>query len=407
MEERNVVFLAMEVLEQLKALGLASASLRYNQCCLQNICSYYAASGSVDYDPAKTQQYLNDLYDQADSGMISKGYKNSLIRAAKLLDEMYEHHTISWKRQSCCPKVIVGSYYEDLIQKFLKAQELSESTCSGMSSMLRKYCTYLEQTGRKSISDIRSEDFPQYVAISGLSGRSLAYMKYCVKKLYSYLQETQGFHIIWKPILDEPCVCEVKIQAYTTDGELKCILAQIDTDTAKGKRDLACILLAARVGLRACDIIDLKLSDIDWRKFEVRIIQKKTHSPLALPMPVDVAEAIKDYILNGRPKSECENIFLRCKAPYWKIAKGVSLIQMFKQYQTMAGITRTAYDGKSFHSLRRGLGHNMVIAGVPVTTISQVLGHSGLESSKPYLSLDSQGLKRCALNLSWLEEGTR
>ncbi len=406
-ENKNVVFLSMEVLKQLKEFGLASASLQSNQFYLQRICNYYAASGCLDYDPAKTRQLLEDLYQQTDAGMISKGYLNAQRRAILFLDEMYNHHSISWKQKLYQPKFLVSPYYENLIQDFLQTQQLSESTLSGMRSMLRKFCVYLEKSDRKSIADIRPDDFPRYVAMSGLSGRSLDYMKYSVKKLYSYLQETQGIPILWKNILDEPCICKIKIQPYTTGSELNSILAQVETTTAKGKRDFACILLAAKVGMRASDIINLKLCDIDWRSFEIRIIQKKTHSPLALPMPVDVAEAIKDYILNGRPESDSEYIFLRTRAPYWKIEKGVSLIQMFKQYQIMAGITRTAYDGKSFHSLRRGLGHNMVIAGIPVTTISQVLGHSNLDSSKPYLSLDTQNLKLCALDLRGIEEGMR
>lgn len=406
-ENRNVVFLAMEVLEQLKELKLSGASLRNNQFYLQSICSYYAASGCLDYDPAKTQQFLSELCQQADAGMISKSYMNAQKRAASFLDEMYNRRSVSWKQKSYRPKFLVGPYYENLIQDFLQTQQLSESTLSGMRSMLRKFCAYLEQSGRKSIADIRPDDFPRYVAKSGLSGRSLDYTKYSVKKLYSYLQETHGFSVLWKNVLDEPCIREVKIQPYTTESELNSILAQVDTTTAKGKRDFACILLAAKIGLRASDIIDLKLGDIDWSSFEIRIIQKKTHSPLTLPMPVGVAEAIRDYILDGRPESDSEYIFLRTKAPYWKIEKGVSLIQMFKQYQIMAGITRTAYDGKSFHSLRRGLGHNMVNAGIPVTTISQVLGHANLDSSKPYLSLDTQNLKLCALDLHGIEEGMR
>ena len=56
----------------------------------------------------------------------------------------------------------------------------------------------------------------------------------------------------------------------------------------------------------------------------------------------------------------------------------------------------------SVHGIRRALGTNMVIAGVPLTTVAQVLGHSDISSTKQYISLDSVHLKECALSLSEL-----
>lgn len=142
---------------------------------------------------------------------------------------------------------------------------------------------------------------------------------------------------------------------------------------------------------------------MDWYRFELCIIQKKTKRPLTLPITTDVGGAAKNYILNGRPHSESEYIFLRIKAPHKRIEGAVTLTQVFKEYQEKTGISRSAYDGKGFHSFRRGLGRSMIIAGVPITTIAQVLGHADIESSKPYLSLDTQNLKACALNFCGIE----
>lgn len=69
---------------------------------------------------------------------------------------------------------------------------------------------------------------------------------------------------------------EMPIQSYVTDEELEQILRVIDTSTDIGKRNRAIILSAATTGLRACDLIRMKLTDIDWHKGEIRFIQKKT-----------------------------------------------------------------------------------------------------------------------------------
>ena len=160
---------------------------------------------------------------------------------------------------------------------------------------------------------------------------------------------------------------------------------------------MAIIELGASTGLRAIDIVNLKLTDIDWLKGEIHIFQSKTGKSLSLPIIPKTGECIKDYILNSRPKSECKEIFLREKAPFTPIT-AVAVAYMFNKYCGKAGIKRVAFDGKGFHSLRCRLAKNMITAGIPITTISQVLGHTNIETTKIYLSLDSENLKECSLN---------
>ena len=100
------------------------------------------------------------------------------------------------------------------------------------------------------------------------------------------------------------------VQSYVTDEELNKIFSVIDRATVMGKRDYAMILLSATTGMRAVDIIHLKLTDIAWRKGEIRIIQKKTKHEAIMPLVKTAADALEDYILNGRPDSEYTEIFL-------------------------------------------------------------------------------------------------
>jgi len=68
--------------------------------------------------------------------------------------------------------------------------------------------------------------------------------------------------------------------------------------------------------LRACDIVALKLADINWSRGEIRVVQSKISNQVILPLTQDVGEALKDYILNGRPSAVDSEIFLRINAPY-------------------------------------------------------------------------------------------
>ena len=70
-----------------------------------------------------------------------------------------------------------------------------------------------------------------------------------------------------------------------------------------------------------------------------------------------------------------------------------------------AGVPHTLGDGKTMHGIRRMLGTRMTMEGVPVATVAQVLGHQNIDSAKPYISLDVEGLRECALAFASLEEG--
>lgn len=76
----------------------------------------------------------------------------------------------------------------------------------------------------------------------------------------------------------------------------------------------------------------------------------------------------------------------------------VSVRTMFDKYLRQAGISRSPFDGKTFHGLRRHIGHNLLSAGCSINTIAQILGHQNTASTEKYLSLDYDRLKLCALD---------
>ena len=176
-------------------------------------------------------------------------------------------------------------------------------------------------------------------------------------------------------------------------NEILLVLQSIDISTNKGKRDYAIILLGATTGLRAVDIVNLKLNDIDWINGEVKINQSKTNVSLSLPLTKKVGVAIQDYILNSRPNSLNRYIFLRMKSPFEKLGSGVPY-ESLNIYRKKLGLEKIP-----FHSLRRTVGTNLVVSGVPVSTVAQILGHSDIQSTKQYISLDTSNLKQCALSL--------
>jgi len=184
--------------------------------------------------------------------------------------------------------------------------------------------------------------------------------------------------------------------------EITHMLLGIERKTPRGKRDFALLILAATTGIRAGDLANLKLTDIIWRQNELHFVQGKTQKILILPLQKYVMSALADYILHGRPTSDSEYVFLRSIAPYNAFHDGVSIACIFRKHLSNAGIKHLLNDGRTMHGMRRTMGTQMITSGIPVATVAQVLGHSGIKSTKQYISLDVEGLRNCTLSIASL-----
>ncbi|MFD9668367.1 tyrosine-type recombinase/integrase [Rhodococcus sp. NPDC059968] len=184
-----------------------------------------------------------------------------------------------------------------------------------------------------------------------------------------------------------------------TQDEVARLLAVIDTATAVGNRDYAMVRLAVSTGLRCGDITDLRLESIDWRRDEIRIVQRKTSATLALPLTAEAGNAVADYVLNARPASDAPEVFLRAYAPHVKLTGPTGALIM-RRYLAAAGIHHKAGDGKTFHALRRTLGTRLIETGTELPMTAQILGHSRIDSSKRYIALDTDSLRECYLPLT-------
>ena len=159
-------------------------------------------------------------------------------------------------------------------------------------------------------------------------------------------------------------------------------------------RDAAITLLALTTGLRACDLVGLRLADIDWRAQTLAIIQQKTHNPLTLPLPALVTIELADYVLHERPGSGDDHVFLRSTAPHTRLAAHASIYRVIAEVFRRAGVTDV---NAGTRLLRHSAASRLLRAAVPLPTISAVLGHADPDSTNLYLSVDEARLLECVL----------
>lgn len=161
-------------------------------------------------------------------------------------------------------------------------------------------------------------------------------------------------------------------------------------------RDAAITLLAVTTGLRACDIISLGLADIDWRARTAGLVQQKTRNPLTVPLTDLLIGRLADYVLDERPVSPEDHLFLRSVAPHTQLTSHASVHRVITTVFGKAGVTEV-------NAGTRLLGHNaatrLLRASVPLPTISAVLGHARPQSTDLYLSVDQVRLLDCVLDV--------
>lgn len=159
-------------------------------------------------------------------------------------------------------------------------------------------------------------------------------------------------------------------------------------------RDAAITLLALSTGLRACDIVDLRLSDVDWRGQTISIVQRKTGNPLTVPLTELLASRLADYVLHDRPQVGDDHVFLRRVAAHVRLGDHAAIYRVTAEVFRAAGVA----DAKAgTRLLRHNAASRMLRAATPLPTISAVLGHASEESTRQYMSIDEDRLLGCVL----------
>jgi len=174
------------------------------------------------------------------------------------------------------------------------------------------------------------------------------------------------------------------------------ILGAVDRSTPLGRRDYAVLLLAARYGLRPCDIRQLALDDIHWRDARIDLRQVKTGRSLVLPLLPDIADALSGYLRDGRPASTSRIIFLRHCAPFEPFAAENNLASIMRNALHRAGLADRK-GRRGLYLFRHTLATRLLAAGHPLKAIADVLGHQSTQTTYGYIRVEVGGLRTVAI----------
>jgi integrase len=170
-------------------------------------------------------------------------------------------------------------------------------------------------------------------------------------------------------------------------------LSRCDRQTSLGRRDYAILLLLARLGLRAGEVVALNLEDVDWEAGQMTIRGKGGRSA-QMPLPADVGEAIAAYLRDGRPHCLGRRIFIRAKAPLEGFASSVAICFIVMRALRRAGVDSAR---KGAHLFRHTLACDLLRQGCSLDEIGELLRHESPNTTAIYAKVDLAALHSLAL----------
>jgi len=229
-----------------------------------------------------------------------------------------------------------------------------------------------------------------------LGGRSRQIMTTTVESLLRFLRGVGRIPLTCVPFLPKRKTYALSSLPSTIAwSDVERALDGIDRSTIIGRRDAALVTLVATYGLRAAEVVDLRLDDVDWRGGVIHVRQTKTRRILSLPLLRPVCDALVAYLRGGRSETSERRVFVKYHAPRGPISRAV-LYAVVRKTLKAAGVEASHYGP---HALRHARATSLIRAGKPLKVIGDLLGHRVPEATMIYCKLAVEDLRAVALEL--------
>lgn len=384
---------------ELRRLNLSPRTV-YGHCKeLREFADYCAQNAMQIYSPDTGLIYFLQRYglDMADSTVKLTEQQRATRRTIRFLDDIYQ---FGCARRNSHHDYKVPPAYADVLESYLSdciKNNGAPGTIDVKRTKLKQFLCYLD--GRRILlPDITASDVSDYMTTLYQYKRATIHIISSVLRDFFRYLHTSGIleNNLAGDIPRPKIYVEESFPETWTPEEIRQLLSAINRRTAIGKRDYAMILLVVLLGMRAGDICALKFKEIDWRKKVITYTQQKSGKINTLPLMPLIGEAIIDYLKNGRLDSDCDNVFIRHIHPYGAIASSSTLSETIKRYMRQAGLTIKSR--KAAHSMRHTVASTLLRNGVPLITISNIMGHDTPKTTIAYTKVDIPALRKCALS---------
>jgi integrase len=387
---------------ELVRVGYKPSTMVWYHGCWRRLERYFASRGarefSLDVAMAWVDEACGGFFEKEQAGAL-KATDVYLFRVAAMLDDFAAHGAVLRRYSRSVSKLSVEQ--TDILARFrayLRADGCAVSTVRAYGTVAGEFLAFIGRRG--GLAGLDGGVIGAFVAtLAGYQAKTVEHKLCAVRSL---LRFAAADGLTDRVVLDTvPAVGssrQARIPSVWDPADVTKIIEAIDRGNPSGKRDYAIVLLICRLGLRGVDVKRLRFADLDWPANQVSVVQAKTGRRVDLPLLKDVGWAIIDYVRDGRPVSDCPQVFLRHTAPIGPFSDQDHLHQILVKHARAAHVSLGENRRHGMHSLRHTLATRLMEDGTPIEQIADILGHQSVQSTSVYLKSSLGLLARCALD---------
>lgn len=388
-----------KVIQQLEDAGFDTGTIRNYKLFYKRLIKLATSLNKTHFDDE-----LADLFIKDNAYVKDGGYNHTRFlyhsRCIRFIESLLSSGEVDWSIYHSLPARELSS--DDFVSHLhiyddsLKNDGLKTNTINGYHRFVLYFLSYLEDKGYHQFSEIKKGDVSLFIVLvcqEHYAPTSLGAHLPGLKRFLELFPETKPFTIE----IPERVRRKQDITPSYTDDELERI-EDFLLENKLSARDRAIALIAFKTGLRAVDICGLQLDSIDWKHDTISINQEKTGKPLVLPLFPSLGNALMEYLLDERPQSESTYVFLSKVAPFHPLVDHSSIYNVLRKVLVEADVAPQGRISGTRMS-RHSYASQLLRRGIPLTVISEALGHSNPNSTMRYISTDDKVLSTLTLPL--------
>jgi len=363
--------------------------------------SYWVKSQDIpleSVDEATAHTFLFHHLKQCSCPGARGGYLGYYRPALKhFLAVLRQHHLIARAEEATLPASHTEKILQDFAEHTEKVHGLALSTIHVYLKHIRGFIRATYRDGPIDFHRLDNNDVKQYVCARAAACKPSTTGS-LTASLRGFLRFLRITHHIERSLEDAvPRVPHRRLSTipqYLTKPELERLLSSFDVSTSNGLRDRAMALLMARLGLRAVEVSQLRLEDIQWREGTITIQRSKSRRAFSLPLPKEAGEALAAYLKRGRPHSKERRVFLIHTLPTGRPFLPSAVGDVIRRASRRCGLVVPRYGS---HILRHTLATHLLHRGATLKQIADVLRHRSIETTAIYAKVDLGQLVQVAL----------
>jgi site-specific recombinase XerD len=403
MQKQPLAELIHDLEQEMLRLGYTNGSMQFYRNNWKNLMQFAQEREEMYFSERLGIDFIEEHFHipVQDSHRILLQSEIQKLRVIRMIGDFQLHRSIL-RRYYKHKEILTEPYFVSISARFKSYcvnKGYSKVTVGHYVKQSERFMDYLASQNVIDCKKINLELIYNYIkTLAGYTYKTVEQNICSLRTFFRFLLETGDVQIDFAS--KTPMVQarkQTRIPSVWTADELRKLIAAIDRQSPKGKRDYAIILLACCLGMRCTDIKNLKMENFHWEEKKLVFIQSKTRIPLSLPLTQEVGWAVIDYLRYGRPKVDSPCLFVRHLAPFAPFSEGDHLNQLIKQYMALAHIP-TLKKKRGMHSLRHTMASALLEKETPLSIISDILGHIDTDSTAVYLKVGMGKLKECSID---------